>query len=185
MRNAKTLLTIPGVLLALMGCSEKYEMKHFSPQDGSFTISVPAALEYKSKSVDNTEGISTAHSYSVIFDDVVYGVNTLVLPEQAKEDEKHPVKRELMLKAGTNGMLISNGWKLLREVGDKIDLSPSQSLYGQKIIASTSGSSHTATVRTFVRNGRVYQVMTVVPNKPSYNQDVYSTKFLESFKLES
>jgi hypothetical protein len=132
MRKTGTLLTLTCILVAVVGCSKKYDMKHYSPPDGSFTVSVPAPLEYTSTSADTPAGAGAVHSYSAVFDDVIYGVSTIDLPEQAKEDERHPEKRKYMLKAGMDGMLASNRWKLLSEVGDRVDISLSQSLYGQK-----------------------------------------------------
>jgi hypothetical protein len=173
--------SIVGAMLAVSGCFTQYEMREFSPPDGSFAISIPAAPQHQSKTLDTPEGKVTLHSYSATFDEVLYGINVSELPPQVA-NEPNPAIRRQMMAAGRDGMLAANGWRLLSETGDRIDLSISKSVSGSRITASSRGDSHTATVRIFIHNGRAYQVMTVVPKKPSYNQDIYSVKFLDSFK---
>jgi hypothetical protein len=170
-----------GAMLAASGCFTDYEMRAFSPPDGSFTISVPATPRQQSRTYDTPEGRVTLHSYSVEFDDVMFGVNVSELPPAAA-NEPDPEIRRAMLAAGRDGMLAANGWRLREEIGDRIDLSISKSISGTRVTATTPGETHEVTVRIFIHDGRGYQVIAVVPKDASYNQEVYSVKFLESFK---
>lgn len=179
-----TRLFVPAALAILAACSAEYRLENFSPPDQSFVSAMPAPVEHKSTAIDSPDGAGTIHSYSVTFDEVMYGVNVIDLPEQAKEEIKHPLKAKLISAAANQAMLAMNRWKLLEEVGDMMDLSPSRRIYGQKITAATADSASTVTVRIFLHNGRAYQAMTIVPKKHSYNQGVYSMRFLDSFKLK-
>jgi hypothetical protein len=177
--SSATLLV--GAMFALSGCFTDYDMREFSPPDGSFTVSVPATPRHESRTVDTPEGKVTLHSYSVEFDDVIFGVNATVLPPQVV-NEPDPRIRQAMMEAGRDGMLAANGWRLIEETGDHISLSASRSISGKRIIAATPGDTHTVTARILLHGGRGYQVIAIVPKKPSYNQEVYSVKFLESFR---
>ena len=42
----------------------------------------------------------------------------------------------------------------------------------------------TMTVRQFVHAGVFYQVAATVPARPSYNQELYAQRFLDSFSLK-
>ena len=167
----------------LAACSADYQLENFSPPDRSFVSAMPAPVEHKSTAIDSAEGAGAIHSYFVTFDDVIYGVNVIDLPETAREDIKHPLKAKLIFAAANQAMLAMNRWKLIEEVGDAMDLSPSRRIYGQKITAATADNANTVTVRIFIHDGRAYQAMIIVPNEHSYNQGLYSMRFLESFKL--
>lgn len=177
------LVILSGVFAMLAACSAEYKLTPFSPPNGSFTALMPATPEYKTKTINAPDGAGTVHSYAVMFDEVVYGVNVIDLPEETKEAIKHPIKAELMYAAAFQSMLASNGWRLIEEVGDLLDLGASARIYGKKVTATIPQSAATVTVRMFVLDGRAYQAMIVVPKKFSYNQGVYSTRFLESLKL--
>jgi hypothetical protein len=180
MNVAKSSMAV-GAMLAVSGCFKQYDMQDCSPPDGSFSVSVPATPQHQSRTLDTPEGKITLHSYSATFDEVVYGINVSDLPPQVANEPNSEIRRNMMA-AGRDGMLAANGWRLLNETGDRIDLSISQSVSGSRITASTPGNTHTAMVRIFIHGGRGDQVIAVLPNKPSYNQEIYSTKFLESFK---
>lgn len=179
------LIVISGALTMLAACSADYKLTPFSPPDGSFNALMPATPEYKTKTINAPDGAITVHSYAVMFDDVVYGVNMIDLPEDTKEAIKHPTKAEFMYAAAIQSMLASNGWRLIETVGDKLDLSATARMYGKKVTATIPKSAATVTVRMFVLDGRAYQAMTVVPKKSSYHQGLYPMRFLESFKLRS
>lgn len=171
-------------MLMLAGCSETYERRDFSPPDGQFVVSVPATLETNSKTVETLQGSGTVTTHSVNFDGVLYGVTVITLPEESSETPYDPRVKALRLAAARDNMLASNGWRLLKEVGDRLVSTDPVSKYGTKLTAA-AGPNHTATVRIFLRDGHAFQITTVVPSKPSYNQEVYSVRFLESFKLRS
>jgi hypothetical protein len=165
------------------GCSPKADFQKFVPEIGRFEALYPAKPEYKTATQNFGDVSITLHSYATKFDDAVYGVNYFEIPE-ALNAQLRQARFQDVLNNGRDGMLKQNRWTLKSDAGDQTDLSASRSTYGKRFVAALPDGKHTATVRVFWWETRMYQVMVIVPDKKSYNQEIYPTRFLESFKIK-
>jgi hypothetical protein len=171
-------------LALLAACSPKADFQKFAPEIGRFEALYPSKPEYKTATQNFGGTAITLHSYAVVFDDVVYGINYFEIPESINK-EMRQARFEDVMNGGRDGMLAQNRWTLKEDRGDQTDISPARTSYGKRFIAALPSGKQTATVRIFWLENRMYQIMVIVPDKKSYNQEIYPTRFLESFRIKA
>ncbi|MFY2762840.1 hypothetical protein [Arenimonas sp. MALMAid1274] len=169
--------------LLLAACSAKPELRDFTPPGQAFVVGMPGAPRHEQQTVDTPAGKITTHLHVAEFDDVVYAVNYLPMPEAAVQAMPRMGTPEALAHGRASLMASAPGATLLRESFNTARVGASNLATGNEYALQMPGGA-TMTVRQFVHRGVFYQVATTVPVRPSYNQELYAERFLDSFRLD-
>lgn len=165
--------------MLLAACSAKPELRDFTPPGQAFVVKMPGEPTHEQQTQDTAVGPLTAHLHVSEFDGVVYAVNYIKMP-QASIDAMPQMGTQPALDHGrVNLMASAKGAKLLREGYNTARTAGRQLATGNQFVLEMPGGA-TMTVRQFVHGGVFYQVATTVPVRPSYNQELYAERFLDS-----
>lgn len=172
------------VLLAalLAACSPKPELRAFTPPGQAFTVQMPGPTRHEQRTEETPVGAVTAHVDVAEFDDVVYAVSYLPLPDVADgttlkmgTPEAIAFGRAVLLQTTPGVTLVRESWASA-PLGKHL-------VAGNHFELALPGRA-TMTVRQFIHAGVFIQVVATVPVRPSYNQELYAQRFLDSLSLK-
>ncbi len=170
-----------GVLL-LAACSAKPELRDFTPPGQAFVVKMPGEPTHQQQTADTPAGQVTAHLYIVEFDEVAYAVNYIPMPEAAAAALPKMGTQAALDHGRINLLANARGAKLRREGYNTAKTAGRQLATGSEFELEMPGGA-TMSVRQYVHGGVFYQVATTVPARPSYNQELYAQRFLDSLEF--
>ena len=179
--SARLAVMLVGALL-LAACSAKPELRDFTPPGEAFVVKMPAVPTHQQQTAQTPVGPVTAHVDVAEFDDVVYAVNYIHMPEAAVAAMPAMGTQAALDHGRINLLATAKGATLLREGYNTAKTAGRNLATGNEFVLAMPGGA-TMTVRQFVHEGVFYQVATTLPVRPSYNQELYATRFLDSFAL--
>jgi hypothetical protein len=172
------------VLLAVLlaACSPKPELRPFTPPGQAFIVQMPGPTRHEQRTAETPAGTATSHVDVAEFDGVVYAVNYLPLPDAASEAMPEMGTPEALAYGRAALLETTPGATVVRESYVSAPL-------GTRLVAGSNfelelPGGATMTVRQFVHEGVFLQVVATVPVRPSYNQELYAQRFLDSFSLK-
>lgn len=179
--SARLFAAALGVLL-LAACSAKPELRDFTPPGQAFVVKMPGEPRHEQQTADTPVGQVTAHIHVAEFDDVVYAVNYMPMPEAAAANMPQMGTQAALDHGRINLLANARGAMLRREGYNTAKTAGHQLATGNEYELEMPGGA-TMTVRQFVHGGVFYQVATTVPVRPSYNQELYAQRFLDSLEF--
>lgn len=173
------------VLLAsaavLAGCSKKPELLEFSPEGTALLVQMPRPIQHRSREVAVADQTLTAHAYSASFDGVVYVVNHQPIPPAVQQEmRRRPIAG--VLDAMQAQLVQSTGGTVVKQMGAALP-TPGASFQGREVALRLPDGRHNTIVRVFPADGIHVQVAVTLPLAPSYNQELYAMRFLDSVRL--
>lgn len=172
------------VLLAVLlaACSPKPEMRPFTAPGQAFTVQMPSTPRHEQRTDETPFGTLTSHVDVAEFDDVVYAVSYLPLPAAAVEAMPEMGTPEGLAHGRVAVLQATPGARFVRE--NYVPAAFGKLFVpGNRFELALPGGA-TMTVHQFVHAGVLYQVVATVPVRPSYNQELYAQRFLDSFSLK-
>lgn len=173
-------LVVLGAATLLGGCQRQTADFEFSSSDGGFSLSAPTALAYQVRDNDTAMGRITVHAYSGAAGDVGYGVNFQTLPEAALASMGERPIAEVMAE-GRDAMLAQLDASLISDrplpIGGKLD--------ALEVNARMADGQHHLICRSYLYDGKLYQVQAILPMRASAEQLASAERFLDSFKLKA
>lgn len=170
-----------GVLL-LASCSAKPELRDFTPPGQAFVVKMPGEPTHQQQTADTPAGQVTAHIHVAEFDDVVYAVSYIPMPEAAIATLPKMGTQAALDHGRINVLANARGATLRRQGYNTAKTAGRELATGSEYELELPGGA-TMTVRQFVHGGVFCQVVTTVPVRPSYNQELYAQRFLDSLEF--
>ena len=169
-------------VLLLAACSAKPELRDFTPPGQAFVVKMPGEPTHEQQTAETPAGQVTAHLHVAEFDDVIYAVNYIPIPEAAMANLPKPGTQAALDHGRINLLANAPGATLRREGYNTAKTAGRYLATGGEYELEMPGGA-TMTVRQFVHGGMFYQVATTVPADPSYNQELYAQRFLDSLEF--
>jgi hypothetical protein len=170
-----------GVLL-LAACSAKPELRDFTPPGQAFVVKMPGEPTHEQQTADTPVGQVTTHLHVAEFNEVIYAVNYVPVPEAALANMPKRGTQAALDHGRVNLLANARGATLRREGYNTAKTAGRDLATGCEYELEMPGGA-TMTVRQFVHRGVFYQVATTVPARPSYNQELYAQRFLDSLEF--
>lgn len=174
----KLSLTIIVSSLLLAGCNSNTTFKTFSSREGGFSVEVPILPTEKTSQMESPYGNLIEHDYFSIYDGVSYTVGYIRLPDDLYSELKKNPGRFSNL--DISGLVSHSKGRLLGERGVS---AAGRHNHGKEVLISLPDGKHNLVSRVFWSDKTLYLIHTIIPKQPSYNQDIYSTRFLDSLRI--
>jgi hypothetical protein len=165
-------------LFLIAGCNSNTTFKTFTSSEGGFSVEIPVLPTEKTSQAESPYGTLVERDYFSIYDNVSYTVGFIKLPvELQNELRKNPQQFENL---DIGGLVSHSKGRLLGERGVHAD---GHSNRGKEVLISLPDEKHNLVSRVFLAGKTLYLIHTIIPKEPSYNQGLYSSRFLNSLRI--
>lgn len=179
--NRTTQLLCALAFTTLASCAKKPEFSEFSPDDTPLVVQMPRPIEHKTKEAEIAEETVTSHAYTASFDGVAYVLNHQAIPEDLQERMRH-VQTNDALDSATAQLVRSSGATVVEQNG--VSLPGARKGYlGREVKLKLPDGQNMMLVRIFPAGDLYVQIAATFPVEPSYNQELYARRFVESARL--
>ena len=176
-----TLLLSAIAITTLASCAKKPEFSEFSPDETALVVQMPRPIEHKTKEALIGDEEVTAHAYTASFDGVAYVLNYQAIPEDLQERMRR-VQTNDALDSATAQLVRSSGATVVEQSG--VSLPGAKKGYlGREVKLKLPDGRSMMLVRMFPAGDLYVQIAATFPVEPSYNQELYARRFIESARL--
>jgi hypothetical protein len=169
------ILLLP-LVLWLYGCTSNTSFQTFTSASGGFSVQIPDLPTPKTTQVDSPYGPLVEYDYYAVYDDVAYTVGYITLPDELHDE----LKRQRRTLDDLSGLVSHAKGRLLGERGV---IAEGTRVSGKEVLIALPDGKHDLVSRVFLSGKTLYLIHAIIPKKPSYNQDLYSTRFLNSLRI--
>jgi hypothetical protein len=169
------------VLFLVAACSRKPELVEFVAPEANLVVSMPQPVEHRTRDATLGDTQITAHAYAASFDGVAYVLNFQPIPEVLREQARR-VPLDEKLASGQAELVRSTGGRATAQVGAMLPTATGRWL-GREVTLALPDGRHRMVVRLFPTDAWYVQVAVTLPVEPSYHQELYATRFLDSVRM--
>ena len=176
-----TLLVATLAVTTLVACVKKPEFSEFMPEDTSIVVQMPRPIEHKTQEAQIGEEDVTAHAYMASFDGVSYVLNHQDIPE-ALQERMRRIQTTEALDSAVVQLVQSSGGTVIEQSG--VSLPGQRKGYqGREVKLKLPDGRSLMLIRIFPAGDSYIQIAATFPVDPSYNQELYARRFVESVRL--
>jgi hypothetical protein len=176
--NIRATCILFAAVLLLAGCTSNTKFTVFSSKEGGFSVELPIHPTERTSQMESPWGMLTEHDYFSIYDGVSYVVGYIQLPNDLYEELKK--RPDTFSDLDISGLASHSKGRILAERGVRAE---GRKNYGKEVLIALPDGKHNLVSRVFWAEKTLYLIHTIIPTKPSYNQDLYSSKFLNSLHI--
>lgn len=178
----KSALLISAVaIVALAACAKKPELIEFSPDETTLLVQMPRPIEHKSRDAQLGDEDVTAHAYTASFDGVTYVLNHQNIPE-ALQEKMRRIQSNDALDSAVAQLVQSSGATVVEQSGVSLP-GGTRGYLGREAKLKMPDGQTMMLVHIFPAGDMYIQIAATYPVEPSYNQELYARRFVESARL--
>lgn len=173
-------IVIAGAAL-LAACARDPQLTAYAVPETPLVVQMPQPVATTTQTSVLGGTTVTGRTYAVTFDAVQYAVVHLPIPEPVREAIRQQPHEGMMDAAQAELVRAAQG-TVQQQVGAGLP-TPTASFQGREVTLRLPGGRQVMVARLFVTDADYFQVVVIRPAEPSYDQQLYSTRFLESARL--
>lgn len=176
-----TLLLSALAITTLASCAKKPEFSEFTPEGTSIVVQMPRPIEHKTKEAQLGDEDVTAHAYMASFDGVNYVLNHQTIPE-ALQERMRRVQTQDALDSAIAQLVQTSGGTVMEQSGVSLP-GATKGYLGREAKLKLPDGRSMMLIRIFPAGESYIQIAATFPAEPSYNQELYARRFVESARL--
>lgn len=175
------LLLAAMAITTLASCAKKPEFSEFAPENTSLVVQMPRPIEHKTREANLGDEEVTAHAYTASFDGVTYVLNHQTIPEDLQERMRR-VQTNDALDSALAQLVQSSGATVIEQSGVSLP-GATKGYSGREAKLKLPDGRNMMLIRIFPAGDLYVQIAATFPVEPSYNQELYARRFIESARL--
>jgi hypothetical protein len=166
----------------LLGCVQDPQLTPYQVPGTALEVQMPLPVTTTTKTVTLAGEEVVGYARTAIFDDVEYAVVNQRIPEPVREQIARRSIHDVLDAAQAELVAATRG-TFQKQVGVALPIGKA-SFQGREVTLLMPGSGRMMIARLIPTDEQYYQILVTMPAKPSYDQRLYATRFLESAHLQ-
>ncbi len=166
----------------LASCVKKPEFSEFNPEGTALVVQMPKPVEHKTRAANLGGEEVTAHAYTASFDGVGYMLNHQTIPDELQK-RMRGVQTNDALDSALAQLVQTSGGKVIEQSGVSLP-GANKGYLGREAKLKLPDGQSVMLVRMFSAGDLYIQIAAIFPLEPSYNQELYARRFVESARLK-
>lgn len=166
----------------LLGCARDPQLKEFAVPNTALVVQMPQPVTTTTKTATLAGEEVVGYARTAIFDDVEYAVVHQRIPEPARVEIRRRSIHDVLDAAQAELVAATRG-RFQKQVGVALPVGKA-SFQGREVTLLMPGGGRMMIARLIPTDEQYFQILVTLPAKPSYDQRLYATRFLESAHLQ-